>query len=238
MSAAGMRTARSRTEPDAPARPRAFDAAGWELLSERLAFLGNSLLDPLRREASPGLHEPFWDAFATGFVEIGCANERLVEGVERARRFARRRAVSDDDAVERVRVEHARLFVGPPKPAAPPWETCYLLPGRIGEVGFGAPAFDMRRILREAGLAVRGPSNQYADHMGLELLYAATVCARFAHASPTAAEAAELARFVGEHPASWASGFRAAIEEAAPDGYYRCIAETVEGLCRCLALAA
>lgn len=196
--------------------------------------MGNSLLDPPSHETGLGLREQFWDVFAAGLVDIGCANERIVSGVDHAQRFARRMAVEGEDALRTVRKEHARLFVGPPKPAAPPWETFYARPGGIGEAGFGRATFDMRRILRQAGLEVRGTSNQYADHMGLELLYIAALCGRFACAAPSSDEIAALAGFVREHPGAWAPAFGAAVKEAAPDGYYRCIAETAEGLCRCL----
>lgn len=213
---------------------RAPGPSGWELLSERFAFLGNSLLDPPSHGTDLGLRERFWDVFADGLVDIGCANERIVSGVGHAQRFARRMAVDGEDALGIVRREHARLFVGPPKPAAPPWETFYARPGSIGGAGFGRATFDMRRILRQAGLEVRGASNQYADHMGLELLYVAALCGRFACAAPSEGEVAALAGFVREHPGSWAPAFGAAVKEAAPNGYYRCIAETAEGLCRCL----
>ena len=213
----------------------AFGPDEWELLSERFAFLGNSLLDPPSHDTALGLREQFWDVFADGLVDIGCANERIVRGVNHAQRFARRMAVHDGDTLALVQVEHTRLFVGPPKPAAPPWETFYAQPGRIGEAGFGRATFDMQRILREAGLEVRGANNQYADHMGLELLYIATLCGQFARVAPSVDEITTLVGFVEEHPGGWVAAFCAAVQEAAPEGYYRCIVETAEGLCRFLA---
>lgn len=211
-----------------------LSSSEWELLSERFAFLGNSLLNPPTHDTALGLHEQFWDAFAAGLADIGCANERIVSGADHAQRFARRMAVDGGDSLRLVRMEHAHLFVGPPKPAAPPWETFYAHPGRIAEAGFGRATFDMRRLLREAGLEVRGANNQYADHMGLELLFIAALCGRFSEAMPSTDEVAMLVGFVKKHPGAWASAFSAAVKEAAPDGYYRCIAETAEGLCRCL----
>ncbi len=215
---------------------RAADAAKgrWDLFAERFAFLGNSLLSPMTSETAVGLHAPFWDAFAEGLAVVGCANERLVAGIDHVRRFACAAAVEHEETVERVRMEHARLFAGPPKPEAPPWETFYAVPGRIGEAGFGEAAFAMRKAFREAGIVLIGENNQYADHMGLELLLVAAVCERFAASSPAADQAARLSRFVEERPASWAPSFRAAVEAAEPDGYYRGIAEAAEGLCRCL----
>lgn len=234
MSAFGAAEAGMRADGAEGAGTCLLGPSAWELLSERFAFLGNSLLDPPTHDTALGLHEQFWDAFAAGLVEVGCANERVVSGVDHAQRFARRMAVDGGNALGSVRMEHARLFVGPPRPAAPPWETFYAQPGCLGEAGFGRATFDMRRILRQAGLEVRGANNQYADHIGLELLYVAALCGRFACAAPSADEVAMLVGFVEEHPGAWAPAFCTAVKEAAPDGYYRCIAEMVEGLCRFL----
>ena len=238
MSVLDVPSARMQADAEPSAGVFAFGPSEWELLSERFAFLGNSLLDPPSRDTALGLHEQFWGVFAEGLVGVGCANELIVSGVDHAQRFARRMAVGGEGALGLVRMEHARLFVGPPKPAAPPWETFYAQPGCIGDAGFGRATFAMRSILRQAGLEVRGASNQYADHMGLELLYIATLCDRFASAPPSADEVAMLVGFVGTHPGAWAPAFCAAVQNAAPDGYYRCIAETATGLCRCLARTA
>ena len=40
----------------------------------------------------------------------------------------------------------------------------------------------MQRLLREAGLEVSNENNQYADHIGIELLYASVLCQRAAEA--------------------------------------------------------
>lgn len=49
-------------------------------------------------------------------------------------------------------------------------------------VGFGEPTFQMREVLRSLGLEVAGPSNQYEDHLGLELLCLSEMCRRRAWA--------------------------------------------------------
>ena len=149
----------------------AVSEAACVLLAERFAFLGNSLLRPMGSGTACGLNEGFWEAFAAGLGRagfLGAARSALGRLAAHARREAD--AATADEAVLRIAQEHARLFVGPPKPAAPPWETMYAQPGRIGAVGFGRATFAMQDLLRAAGLRMAGESNQYADHLGIELL--------------------------------------------------------------------
>lgn len=151
-------------------------------------------------------------------------------------------------AVEHAAVEYTHLFVGPPSPAAPPWETMNLHEGAT--VGFGEPTFQMRALLREAGLELSNENRQYEDHMGIELLYLSELCRRCsqvcsgkcegqvdgelesvacaessasgADASVTApaANAASIARFIEEHPRVWIDAFAKRVSESYPDGYF------------------
>ena len=161
----------------------------WELLAERLAFLGNSLLSPLTVETAFGLDEAFWDEFGAGLATCdglaadgapacGEATERALARMKARVHDLRVMSPEIDAAVRRANVEYARLFIGPPKPAAPPWETMYARSGELGEVGFGRATVAMQDLLREAGLELAGGSNQYADHLGIELFYAAELCRR------------------------------------------------------------
>ena len=43
-------------------------------------------------------------------------------------------------------------------------------------VGFDQATFEMRVLLRNVGLEVSIENNQYADHVGIELLYTSALC--------------------------------------------------------------
>ena len=137
----------------------------WALHADLYAFLGNSLLAPLRPDAAVGLDPAFWDVWA-----CDGENEHVHNGISTLKKHAARLAcVPPEQAVQQVNVEFARLFVGPPKPAAPPWETLNRNPEAT--CGFGEATFAMRTLLREAGLCVQNENHQYEDHLGIELLY-------------------------------------------------------------------
>ena len=97
-------------------------------------------------------------------------------------------------------------------------------------VGFGQATFEMRELLREAGLEVRNVNNQYEDHLGIELLYLSSLCARADADAADAPVPESVADFIEKHPLSWVDAFRARIAEAAPDGYFVSLA----GLARAL----
>ena len=91
--------------------------------------------------------------------------------------------------------------------------------GKDVTVGFGQPTFEMRELLRAAGLEVRNANNQYEDHMGIELLYLSELCRREAMGEG-AAEVADIAAFVERHPLSWIGPFLDRVSEAVPGGYF------------------
>ena len=145
----------------------------WKTLSEAYAFIGNSLLKPMTMTSTVGLDPAFWEAFPS------FDDEAVAEAVAACARYAEgavQRAEAGEDEPQRAAVEYTKLFVGPPSPAAAPWETMYR--GENVTVGFGQATFEMRELLREAGLEVRNVNNQYEDHLGIELLYLSSLCAR------------------------------------------------------------
>lgn len=207
------------------------------VLADAYAFIGNSLLKPMTQTAEMGIDPSFWRAFP----DLDDASVRAA--VEECHAFAeeaRRREAAGEDVVERVAVEYTKLFVGPPSPAAAPWETAYR--SANPSVGFGEATFQMRDRLRAAGLQVSNDNNQFADHMGIELLLLAeltrraasaigdtdTVACDAANGTATAVHAdgaasmaaAEAIDLLSSHPLSWVGAFRAKVAEAFSLGYY------------------
>ena len=195
----------------------------YEQMADALAFCGNSLLAPMTQTANVGLDQAFWEAFPT-FGDKGVA--RAAQSCAMwAAAFGQQCESADQDAVTRCAVEYTRLFVGPPRPAAAPWETAYraAAAGAETSVGFGQATFEMRELLREAGLRLSNENHQYEDHMGIELLLLSELCRRAAAGGQDAGNASAVAKaaaFAAEHPAAWVGDFRAKAASAAPSGYF------------------
>lgn len=214
-----------------------------ELYSQVFAFLGNSFLSPMSQTSSIGLEEKFWNEFPdfeSESVVMACKNLEkwaidakeslagLVGAANTDSEVSKNDAAIQKKAVQAVSVEFTRLFVGPPKPAAYPWETFY----RAKEVtsGFGRATLEMKQALQKQGLKVGNKNNQYEDHIGIELLYLSKLC------SKTEALTEEDMRFIKEHPGSWIADLHEAIKEEAPQGYFdhltaltRAVLENFEG---------
>ncbi len=194
----------------------------YEQMADALAFCGNSLLAPMTQTANVGLDLAFWEAFPTfGSKRMAAATQACAAW---ASGLPERAAAKGWDAATCCAVEFTQLFVGPPRPAAAPWETAYraAAAGADAAVGFGQATFEMRELLREADLQLSNENHQYEDHMGIELLLLSELCRRVGAADEdaTAEAACKVASFAAEHPAAWISLFRAKVAAAAPDGYF------------------
>lgn len=186
----------------------------YSTLAEVYAFIGNSLLRPMTMTSPVGLDPSFWDAFPD-FED---------DGVRKAAQALSGWALdSDSDGmIDEVSYQYTKLFIGPPSPSAPPWETMY--GGENGEevtVAFGTPTFQMRQLLREIGLELSNENHQYEDHMGIELLYLSELCRRAAEGSEEERDdlSAQMRRFIEEHPLSWVGTLERKVDETFPDGY-------------------
>lgn len=195
----------------------------WEPLSQAYAFLGNSLLAPMSQTSDAGMNPAFWEAFPDfGDERIACACESAVAG---ARELSARSEKEGRDPVELASIEFTRLFVGPPSPAAAPWESFYRSESE-NPVGFGTATLEMRDLLRGAGLEVSNENNQYEDHIGLELLFLSELCRRRAESAGEEALAGDsicgdkaMLSFLQAHPLGWVGALREAVDAAAPEGY-------------------
>ena len=210
-----------------------FSSKAFDELASAYAFLGNSLLAPLSQTSDAGLSPEFWEAFPD------FENPDVAVAVASLADYARkvRARYGGDELIEACSVEYTHLFVGPPHPAAAPWESAYSGNGANPTheiVGFGEPTFEMRRLLRELGLELHNENNQYEDHMGIELLYMSELCRRRAAAEGDCTDElfsnAQIAKFVREHPLAWIDSLVSNVHEAAPDGYFEHLLALVAAL--------
>nr|WP_241157233.1 molecular chaperone TorD family protein [Adlercreutzia sp. ZJ242] len=131
----------------------------------------------MNQTSHEGVDPEFWAVFPDlGDGAVRAAADKLSGW---ARRVGE---AGEEAAVQEAAVEHTRLFVGPPKPAAAPWETFHRGSSEVS-VGFSRATYEMRALLRKAGLELSGPSNQYEDHMGVELLLLSELCRQAAEAA-------------------------------------------------------
>ncbi len=192
---------------------------GYLPLGNAYMFLGASLLKPISQTSRMGFVPDYWQAARELFD-----SPAVEESSNALAAFASWALLDEDKAVKEISVEWTRLFVGPPKPAAAPWESFY----RADNVksGFGPSAFEMQKLLRDYDLEVSGDNNQYADHIGIELLFLGELCRR----AKTDADVDKACAYAREHPYGWIAALEEAVAASAPDGYYRLIIAQAKAL--------
>ena len=147
-----------------------LDAEQWRAYGAVYGFVGNELLTPMNRSGNyEGLDPSFWEAMPVP------DNDKGAHGMQRLEAYARAAAenaeadatgalvYSDDPAVAGMiatSVEFTRLFIGPPRPAADPWETVND-PYNDKKVGYGRATVAMQQLLAAEGLELGGENNQF-----------------------------------------------------------------------------
>lgn len=214
-----------------------LDADQWEAYGAVYAFVGNELLAPMNRsKVLTGLDPAFWQQAPAPSGDVG------VRALEKLEAYARAAAEQGPEGESNPHVagmlgasaEFAKLFIGPPAPAASPWETTND-GANAGKVGFGRATIAMQQLIAEEGLELSNENNQYADHMGIELLYLSVLCskaARLLDDDPEAAlqTAGKVAWFIKAHPLRWIGHFAENIDSARPDGYYAPLVRYVQAV--------
>lgn len=203
----------------------------WEDLSRVYAVVGNCLLSPLRSNGDQQRNPRLWE-------DLPCfGDEGLRSRLDELACFLR--SLDDEDVVE-LAAEWTHLFIGPPQPACPPWETYYRREGVTS--GFGAATFEMNEILRKLGYAVSKSDNQFADHFGFELLTLSLICDRRARlaaeiGSDSLSDEVKAMRaacgigceefddafvrdYIRMHPGFWAASLADDVKREAPRGFY------------------
>lgn len=138
---------------------------------------------------------------------------------------------------ETLRVEHARLFLGPFEVPAPPYGSIY----RDGpKVLMGPSTLAVQRAYREAGLALSSDFHEVPDHVAAELEFAAYLLAGGGAPppeGPPANPSAAAAAFLREHLLPWVPAFCSRVEEESQNDFYTALAHCLRAGLRDLAAA-
>lgn len=114
--------------------------------------------------------------------------------------------------------EYTRLFIGPYRLPAPPWESVYTSPKRL----LMQEAYEaVQDMYREAGLTIPD-THIHADHIGSELNFLAVLYGRAESETCEQGETVRMAeRFLSEHLRKWVPAFSRDLEAAVEMDLYR-----------------
>lgn len=157
-----------------------------------------------------------------------CRDVPLSEGVtpEDARELKDRLEACD---LHELKLDHARLFVGPFELVAPPFGSVYL-EGR--RTLMGESTQDAIEIYRQAGLDMAGDFNNPPDHIIAELEFLAYLhSARQTADQDTAGNLQDLHnRFIKKHLGAWIEPFTIKMEQGAETGFYQLLGKLTRNM--------
>ncbi len=138
-----------------------------------------------------------------------------------------------EEQFEALRDDYTRLFIGPGKVLAPPWESPYIQKERVI---FQVETLKVREWYQRFGLESVKKYKEPDDHIGLELAFAAHLASLGLDALEqndqgefTNLIAAQKQFFI-EHPLKWVGGWSKLIEENARTDFFKGIALITKGV--------
>ncbi len=137
-----------------------------------------------------------------------------------------------EEAFERLRADYTRLFIGPDRVLAPPWESVHL---SVDRLLFQEQTLEVRAWYQRYGLAAARLHSEPDDHIGLELAFLSHLAMLGTDAIERQkhTELAELLdaqqSFLSDHPLKWAPAWCDAVATHAQTTFYRGIALMVRG---------
>lgn len=213
------------------------DPAG-DMAAENAIGTGNALrtIYTLRESIYTSLAKAFSGIFLPGELDEGIRS--LIDYVEVLGETGRTLAApaglyaeavdgispGEEDTLE---FEYNRLFVGPARLVAPPYESVYLTEDRLV---MGETIHDVRRAYREIGLEARNAFREPEDHIAIELEYLARLQNRCLDAleEQDRIEAARMIRleldFLEGHALGWVPEFCLKVTEGSPERFFRALA--------------
>ncbi len=136
------------------------------------------------------------------------------------------------EAVDRLVWDYTRLFVGPARLPAPPYESAYRTVDRLV---FQEVTLEVREAYRRYGLVAPKLGTEPDDHIGLELSFLYETC-RLAGGAAAAGDIdgvhtilQDQQAFLDDHLMQWVPRFAADVRQHAETAYYRGWADLLAG---------
>lgn len=204
-------------------------AAGWGALALAFYEPTSDLVDALRSGQFVEQLE-----LATGWLDQD--RERFAPPLDRLRKLSVGYVDTEPEALlHELKVEYARLFIGPERASVPPYESVYRDrdPASGRPIIMGPTTTSIGSLYRSFGLGPPDGHRDLPDHIGTELEFVYFLCRKEAEAwrSGDLDGAKNFRRaegaFLKEHLSCWWSLFFERLASAAPHDLYRLLGEFV-----------
>ncbi len=197
-------------------RSRAFHSARAQLYAILAqCFCKPEIASDGENETDSLAHALYQSAVALDEQALGQVAARLLDALE----------ISSDEqqAGQTLEIEYNRLFVGPGRPQAPPYESVYRDPRGL----MGATVQAVARQYAQAGLGMSADHHDLPDHVATELGFMAYLAQQEAESNGQEAEAwaGQERAFLQDHLGTWLPHFCHRVQEASRHPFYTALAE-------------
>jgi TorA maturation chaperone TorD len=138
------------------------------------------------------------------------------------------------ESMQEIHADHRRLFLGPERVLACPYESVYL---NEEHLTFGSQTLAVRRWYRRYGLRAPAEGREPDDHIGLELVFVSHLCLLALDAAELDDESLAdscraLGEFLSEHLLLWADECLDHVLAHAQTQFYRGVGQLSQGILR------
>ena len=162
--------------------------------------------------------------FADSSAALGKAADRIVQCLKEPDTFSRKKW-------ESLHWDYTRMFIGPGKVPAPPWESIY----RDAEhLYFSQETQEVRNTYRKYNLLPKDFGHDPDDHLGLELDFLHKLCERALEKAKSADETRlveilnDQKAFLDEHLLKWVPHWTQDVVKSAETDFYKGMAQLLE----------
>lgn len=152
---------------------------------------------------------------------IESRQENLQSGLNLMRDFCRG---WNDEHLSVIKRDFQRLFIGPDRLPAPPWESVYRSPEQLM---FEEQTIQVRQAYARMGFSAPTQYNEPEDHFGLEMMFLVHLCGLgIAALEQDSSESLDyvldaMRSFFSEHLLAWTPRFLNDVAQSAQTDYYR-----------------
>lgn len=203
-----------------------------------VTLLGEVLLLGVLSKAIQGSPDRQWlkslvdqDIFSESPLETSSPQIELGLALLQAWSRSVENGISDEQFVD-LQTDYSRLFIGPAKPLAPPWESVYF---NEDHMIFQQQTAQVRAWYRRFGLEPEKLYKEPDDHIGLELAFLAHLTSLGLQALEDSDDTkfAEIlqaqSEFISQHPLKWVQLWHEQVDKHARTGFYRGLGHLIHG---------
>jgi TorA maturation chaperone TorD len=191
---------------------------------EARAFAYDILKSAFLQEPSNELIALFIECKIVENFPFAASHESLGEAVQKVAAYLDQPDVLSDDVCDDLHWDYTRLFIGPGKVPAPPWESVYR---DRDQLHFTKETLQVREAYAKYNLLTRNLGREPDDHIGLELDFMHKLCGMAAEKAEAGDHAGAVAiledqkAFLDAHLLQWAGDWAADVARNAQSGFYK-----------------